>query len=167
MSENQKNYVLYKTTPMSVLFILHPYSNPGLQRRVYLTDQNPKVALPQDWALGVFQDEEVFRLFRNKCITFDNNEGITKAAFEAGVYFEELDFKPAEIDRSEKILATIKAGNHSKILKVIEEEGKDVVAQVAAKHLGELSTTIVKMLESALKVQLEAIDLTEDTDEDK
>ena len=154
MSEN-KNYKITKTSPMSVLFMLHPVSNIQLTRKIFLTDQNPVQALPLDWALGVFQDEEIFNLYRNKCFTFDDNESIVKAAFEAGVYFDDkLDFEPAKPDRSADILKVLKSGVRSDINKIISTEGKDVVAQVAGIHVEELQQGVVNMLESVLGVQL-------------
>lgn len=150
-----KNYVLTKTTPNEVLFNLHPVSNMGLTRRIYLTKNNPKVALPEDWALGVFQDEGVYTMYKNGYFTFDDNESIAKAAYENGVYFDDkLDFEPASIDRDKIILEALHKGNRTEILSLVDKYGNGLVQDVAIANLGDLSQAVIKMLENILKVQL-------------
>lgn len=150
-----KNYILTKTTPNDILFNLHPVSNMALTRRIYLTNLKPKIALPEDWALGVFQDEGVYEMYRKGFFTFDDNESIVKAAFEAGVYFgDSLDFEPSTEDKVKNIVAVLKEGNRSKILEAIKQYDAATVQDVAIANLGELSQAVVKMLENILKVQL-------------
>ena len=150
-----KNYVLTKTTPNEVLFNLHPISNMGLTRRIYLTKSNPKVALPEDWALGVFQDEGVYAMYKQGYFTFDDNESIVKAAYENGVYFDEkLDFEPASVQRDSEILDALRKGNRAEIIALAEKYGNSLVQDVAIANLGELSQAVIKMLENILKVQL-------------
>ena len=72
MSE-QKYYTLIKVTPNDVLFDLHPISNIGLTRRIYLDKNKTKQPLPLDWALGVFQDDGVYSLYKQGAFTFDDN----------------------------------------------------------------------------------------------
>ena len=154
MSE-QKVFKIKKTVPGNVLFILHPVSNPMLTKEIYLTDKRPFQYLPLDWALGVFIDDGNYRLYEKGIFTFENNDELAKAAYEAGVYFgEELDFTPVKEDNEKEIFAVLKSGNRSSIEKTIKESGKDLVIKVAAAHVDELNTGVVRMLESMLKVQL-------------
>lgn len=154
MSET-KNFTIIKTTPGTVLFDLHPVSNPMLTRRVQLTDKAPKQPVPLDWALGVFQDSGVYSLYANKLITFDKNDIIAKAAFEAGVYFDEkLDFEPAKQNRTQTILTILQSGNRANIMKAIDEEGHDAVKEVAMANVDGLTNAVIKMLESIFKIQL-------------
>lgn len=154
MSEN-KNFTIIKTVPGTVLFNLHPVSNPSLSRRILLTDQNPKQALPADWALGVFADPGVYSLYEKQAFTFDDNEGVVQAAFNAGVYFDDkLDFKPAPTDLTDVIFAILKSGNRASILKSLEDYGTEVVKSVAIAKADELTAGIVKVLENILKIQL-------------
>ena len=154
MSDNQ-NFQIIKTVPGTVLFMVHPVSNPMLSRRILLTDQNPKQSLPLDWALGVFADSGAYALYKNKAFTFDHNEALVKAAFEAGVYFDDkLDFEPARVNRTDAIFATLKSGNRSSIMQIVEKEGVDAVKEVAIAKTNDLTTSVVKMLENILKIQL-------------
>jgi hypothetical protein len=154
MSEN-KNYKLIKTTPNDVILVLRPISNPLLTRKVVLTDRQPFQILPQDWALGVFMDNGCYALYKNKAITFDDNDSIVKAAYETGVYFDEqLDFTPAKPNRSDQILRVLESGNREAILRTIREEGKEVVKDVATANVKNLKQGVVNMLESTLGVQL-------------
>lgn len=150
-----KNYKLTKTTPNNVLFLLSPVSNPALSRKILLTDKHPVQILPEDWALGIFADDKCYALYKKKYITFDDNEGIVKTAYEKGVFFDDvLDFKPASDNRVSKILKTLENGNREQILKTIKEEGEAIVRDVATTNAANLKQGVVNMLESILKVQL-------------
>lgn len=154
MSEN-KNFQIIKTVPGTVIFNLHPASNPTLSRRITLTNQNPKQSLPLDWALGVFADPGVYSLYQDKAFTFNDNEGVTKAAFDSGVYFDDkLDFEPAPINRTETIFAVLNAGNRQAIMDLIDKDGVDAVKDVAIARADDLKGSIIKMLESIFKIQL-------------
>ena len=99
-----KVFKIKKTTPGNVLFILHPVSNPMLTKEVYLTDRRPFQFLPTDWALGIFMDDGNYRLYKKGMFTFENNDELVKAAYEAGVYFDEqLDFTPVKEDNEKEI----------------------------------------------------------------
>lgn len=155
MSNNTKNFQIIKTVPGTVIFNLQPASNPSLSRRVMLTNQNPKQSLPLDWALGVFADPGTYSLYQDKLFTFDDNEGIVKAAFDNGVYFDDkLDFTPAKPNRTELIFATLKAGNRQAINELIEKEGEEAVKEVAIDRANDLTNAVSKMLENIFKIQL-------------
>lgn len=150
-----KTFTITKTVPGTVLFTIRPVSNPSISRRIILTNQNPKQALPADWAMGVFADPGVYSLYQKKNFTFDNNDAAVKLAFEMGVYFDDkLDFEPAAPNRSEAIFATLQAGNRAAILKTIEEEGQEAVKDVAIARANDLTTSVVKMLEAIFKIQI-------------
>ena len=69
----------------------------------------PQQVLPLDWALGIFLDNSIYNLYKEGTFTFNDNEGIVKAAIEAGVYFDEtLDFTPVKEDVTPKILKVLK-----------------------------------------------------------
>lgn len=152
---DQKVFKIKKTTPGNVLFILHPISNPMLTKEIYLTDRRPFQFLPMDWALGIFMDDGNYRLYKKGMFTFENNDELVKAAYEAGVYFDEkLDFTPVKEDNDKEILAILKSGNRASIDKAIKDFGRDLIIKVAASNVDNISTGVVRMLESLLKVQL-------------
>ena len=149
-----KNYKIIKTIPGTVLFNIHPVSNPMLTRRVVLTDKNPQQPLPLDWALGVFAQPGVYKLYKNKAITFNDNS-IVEEAFNAGVYFDDkLDFTPAKPDQQQYIFDILRKGNHQAILDLIEEKGNEAVKQVAIAKSNDLTQGVVKMLENIFRIQL-------------
>lgn len=149
-----KNYKIIKTIPGTVLFDIHPISNPMLTRRVVLNDQNPTQPVPLDWALGVFAEPGVYELYKTHAFTFDNNS-IVEEAFKAGVYFDDkLDFTPAKPDQESYILGILKSGNRQQILNAIDEKGSDVVKNVAIAKANELTQGVIRMLEGIFKIQL-------------
>lgn len=149
------NYIIKKTTPNDVLFMLHPIDNPMMTKKIFLTKRQPQVALPEDWALGVFFDTEVYNMFRKGLFTFNDNDAIVKAAQEKGVYFDDhLDFTPASENDNKIILETLKRGNRSEIVGCIEKYTESKVKDVAIANVDTLSNGVVKMLESVFKVQL-------------
>lgn len=153
MSEN-KNYILIKVAPQDVLFDIHPISNAGLTRRIHLSAKNTKQALPRDWALGIFQDDGAFQMYKQGIFTFDDNDSIVKDAFEAGVYFDEaLDFTPAKPDQNKEILEVLKEGNRMNIANLIKNRGADTVKDVAILNLKDLTQGVVSYLEDMLHTQ--------------
>lgn len=156
MSEvEQKVFKIKKTIPGNVLFILHPVSNPLLTKEIYLTDKRPFQYLPLDWAMGIFVDDGNMKLYEKGMFTFENNDELVKAAYAKGYYFGEvLEFTPAKEDNEKEILAILMSGNRQSINKAITDNGKDMIIQVAAAHINELNTGVVRMLEGMLKVQL-------------
>ena len=157
MSETNtiKVYKMKKVIPGDLLIILHPLSNPMISREVFLTDRNPNQMLPLDWALGVFMDNGIYNMYKNGIFTFENNEALVKAAYEAGAYFDEaLDFVPVKEDNSKIIFEILSSGNRAKIIKAIDDYGKESVLAVAVDKVESFSTGVVQLLESILKVQL-------------
>ena len=155
MSETNKVFRIKKTIPGTVLFTVHPISNPQLSRRVVLTERAPFQFLPLDWALGVFIDDGNYRLYKSGAFTFDKNDELVQLAFESGIYFDEkLDFTPAKEDNEKEILDILNSGVRADIEKAIKEYGELSVRQVAIAHADELKSGIVRMLEGIFKVQL-------------
>ena len=155
MSDTMKTFTMKKTVPGSVLFTLSPLSNQSLKKEIYLTSRMPQQVLPLDWALGVFLDNTLYNMYKNGVFTFNDNEGIVKAAVEAGVYFDEtLDFVPLTEDCTPKILKALKSGVRADILKVIKEYGDDLVKNVVVKYANDLTTGVIQMLENHWNIQL-------------
>ena len=149
MSETNtiKVYKMKKVIPGDLLIILHPLSNPMISREVFLTDRNPNQMLPLDWALGVFMDNGIYNMYKNGIFTFENNEALVKAAYEAGAYFDEaLDFVPVKEDNSKIIFEILSSGNRAKIIKAIDDYGKESVLAVAVDKVESLSTGVVQLL---------------------
>lgn len=149
------NYIITKTSASDVLFTLHPLSNPMLSKKIYLTSRMPKQALPEDWALGVFFDVNLYNMYKKGIFTFDRNDDLVKAAIANNVYFDEvLDFTPAKESTNAEILAVLKAGNRNNILKAIEKYGEDKVKEVTIANIQELSNGVTSMLENLWKISL-------------
>lgn len=149
-----KNYKIIKTTPSEVLFNLSPVSNLDVKRLIHLDDNIRQQALPEDWALGIFLDPGVYKLYEQGAFTFDDNEGIVQAAIEQGYFFGELDFVPADVKKVDNAVETLMKGNRSEILALVEKLGKDEVRDIALSVYDKLSQNVIKMLETILNVPL-------------
>lgn len=150
-----KTFTIKKTVPGSVLFTLSPMSNQALKKEIYLTSRMPQQVLPLDWALGIFLDNSVYSLYKQGIFTFNDNDGIVKAAQEAGVYFDEtLDFTPVKEDVTLKILKVLKSGVRADILKAIKDYGDDLVKNVVIQYANDLTTGVISMLENHWHIQL-------------
>ena len=159
MSENineaPKIFKLQKTVPGNVLFTLHPVSNPALAKEIYLTNRQPSVMLPADWALGVFANDGLYTMYQKGVFTFDNNKALAKLAYDQSLFFsEDLDFTPIESNNVEIIKNILKAGNRKGIEDAIEKYTKERVKEVAISCVKELSMGVVNMLEGIFHVQL-------------
>lgn len=159
MSENineaPKIFKLQKTVPGNVLFTLHPVSNPALAKEIYLTNRQPSVMLPADWALGVFASDGLYTMYQKGVFTFDNNKALAKLAYDQSLFFsEDLDFTPIESNNVEIIKNILKTGNRKSIEDAIEKYTKERVKEVAISCVKELSMGVVNMLEGIFHVQL-------------
>lgn len=159
MSENineaPKIFKLQKTVPGNVLFTLHPVSNPALAKEIYLTNRQPSVMLPADWALGVFASDGLYTMYQKGVFTFDNNKALAKLAYNQSLFFsEDLDFTPIESNNVEIIKNILKTGNRKSIEDAIEKYTKERVKEVAISCVKELSMGVVNMLEGIFHVQL-------------
>lgn len=153
MSEN-KAFIIKKVTPGSVYTIISPMSNPTATRVLELTDRVPQQVLPADWALGFIMNQGNYSLYKNGYVTFDDNDGLSKLAVESGVWFDSMDFVPAESDQTQKILEILKTGNRANIIDAVDKYGRDAVLAVATYNVEQLTTAVVSMLETLLKAQL-------------
>ena len=159
MSENineaPKIFKLQKTVPGNVLFTLHPVSNPALAKEIYLTNRQPSVMLPADWALGVFASDGLYTMYQKGVFTFDNNKALAKLAYDQSLFFsEDLDFTPIDSNNVEIIKNILKTGNRKAIEEAIEKYTKERVKEVAISCVKELSMGVVNMLEGIFHVQL-------------
>lgn len=159
MSENineaPKIFKLQKTVPGNVLFTLHPVSNPVLAKEIYLTNRQPSVMLPADWALGIFASDGLYTMYQKGVFTFDNNKALAKLAYDQSLFFsEDLDFTPIDSNNVEIIKNILKTGNRKAIEDAIEKYTKERVKEVAISCVKELSMGVVNMLEGIFHVQL-------------
>lgn len=159
MSENineaPKIFKLQKTVPGNVLFTLHPVSNPALAKEIYLTNRQPSVMLPADWALGVFASDGLYTMYQKGVFTFDNNKALAKLAYDQSLFFsEDLDFTPIDSNNVEIIKNILKTGNRKAIEDAIEKHTQERVKEVAISCVKELSMGVVNMLEGIFHVQL-------------
>ena len=149
-----KSFILKKTCAGDVFTSVSPMSYPTVAREIHLTNHNPQIVLPADWALGFIMDQGNYALYKKKYVTFNDNDELVKLAVESGVWFETVDFTPAKEDQSQKILEVLKSGNRANIMSLVDTYGKDLVAEVATHNVDELTTAVVSMLENLLKTQL-------------
>ncbi len=150
-----KNFVLIKTTPGEVFFTISSVSNPALKREVYLTNKHPQQPLPLEWALSIIADPSLYLMYKKGLITFNDNDGLAKIAYEQGYLFDEhYDFTPSSQEDDKTILAALKLGTKAKIDECIKKYGADRVREVAIANLGVLTQNVIQVLEKTFNVQL-------------
>ena len=155
MPEAKKQYVLIKTSPNDVLFTLRNVENPQLTRLIHLTKKTPQQPLPLSWALSVIADPALYGRYKKGYFSFDDNDGLAKAAYEAGYWFgEKFDFEPAKKEDDGLIFSILKVGNRTKIDETIAKYGMERVKDVAINRCGELSQNVIQVLEKRFGVQL-------------
>ena len=154
MPEN-KQYVLIKTSPNEVLFTLRNVENPQLTRRIHLTNKTPQQPLPLSWALSVIADPVLYGMYKKGYFSFNDNDSLAKAAYEAGYWFDEkFDFEPATKADDGLIFTILKVGNRTKIEEAIKKYGEERVKAVAINKCGELSQNVIQVLEKRFGIQL-------------
>lgn len=151
-----KYFIITKTIPGEVYFELSPIDNTEQRRVVKLTEAAPTIRLPYNWALGVFLNPIVYKMFQRGIFTFNDVDTVLKAAYEEQVYFDEkLDFEPAQPKVNDDVLTALKSGKKDTILKLMKTEtDKSRVLTVAHDHMDELTQGVISFLEKELNVQL-------------
>ena len=148
-------FVITKTRPGSVYFTLHPVSNTTQTRVIKLTPQLPSTRLPKDWALGVFLDANVFRLYEKGYFTFGNQtEEIKKAAVTEGVYFGNDLSNIKDNSNAEADCLKVLKGNSRQLLIDFIKKDRELVAMVARDHINELTQGTISTIEKELGIQL-------------
>ena len=155
MPEAKKQYVLIKTSPNDVLFTLRNVENPQLTRLVHLTKKTPQQPLPLTWALSVIADPALYGMYKKGYFSFDDNDGLAQAAYDAGYWFDtKFDFKPARKEDDGLIFSILKVGNRVKIEEAIKEYGEERVKDVAINKCKDLNQNVIQMLEKKFGIQL-------------
>lgn len=150
-----KQFILTKTSPSDVFFVISLISNPAVKREVYLTKQRPQQPLPAEYALSIVADPGLYTLYKKGYFTFNDNEGLAKLAYEQGYWFEpSFDFEPSSPKDVDLILSILKVGNRAKIEETIKKYGEDKVRDVAIANLSGLTQNVIMLLEKTFKVQL-------------
>jgi hypothetical protein len=109
--------------------------------------------MPISLALGVFTNNDVYRLFKKGYFTFSDTDELLQAAKEANLYFaDELDFVPADEKTNETILTRLMKGNRAAIESAVKEFGKDKVMDIAKANIDKLTVGVKQMLEQTLNV---------------
>ncbi len=150
-----KTIKMINTTPNLIIFNLSPFDNPSNVRLIKLgaTNLNKAIIMPISLALGVFTNNDVYRLFKKGYFTFSDTNELLQAAKEANLYFaDELDFVPADAKTNETILTRLQKGNRAAIESAIKDFGKDRVMDIAKTNLDKLTTGVKTMLEQTLQV---------------
>lgn len=150
-----KTIRMINTTPNLIIFNLSPYDNPSNVRLIKLgaSNTNKVITMPISLALGVFTNNEVYRLFKKGYFTFSDINELVSAAKEANLYFaDELDFVPADEKTNETILTRLMKGNRAAIESAVKEFGKDKVMDIAKANIDKLTVGVKQMLEQTLNV---------------
>lgn len=150
-----KTIRMINTTPNLIIFNLSPFDNPSNVRLIKLgaSNTNKEIIMPISLALGVFTNNEVYRLFKKGYFTFSDVNELLLAAKEANLYFaDELDFVPADEKTNETILTRLQKGNRAAIESAIKDFGKDKVMDIAKANIDKLTVGVKQMLEQTLKV---------------
>lgn len=146
---------MINTTPNLIIFNLSPYDNPSNVRIIKLgaSNTNKVITMPISLALGVFTNNEVYRLFKKGYFTFSDVNKLVQAAKEADLYFaDDLDFVPADEKTNDTILTQLMKGNRAAIESAIRDYGKDKVMDIAKANIDKLTIGVKQMLEQTLQV---------------
>ncbi len=152
----KKFYTITKTVPGSIYFELSPIDNSQLSKIVKLTPSTPSARFPLSWVLGVFADPSVYKMFEQGAFTFKELDEVLKMAQEEQLILDnELDFKPTTVDFEDQILIMLKGGKAKEIKEfAVDKNKEEILLSIAQKHVGELTTNVIKWLENNFKCQL-------------
>ena len=130
-----------------------PAFDSSAQNRVVTIDWNVnKIRIPRQYALGIFVDGTLQKMYEEGYFTVEPAATFTK---EVAEIFYPVENK-VNVASDEEILMALKKGDRVKIKKIVESGvvNKDKVIVLARENIGLISTSMVRDLEKLLSVEL-------------
>lgn len=156
MAEQLNYYDIVKTCKGNLSLVLPAFDLSSQPRAVYIPHNIQKVRIPRVFALGVFTDNTLEKMYKEGYFKIEPAK-----QFEAEVaeIFYPVENKVSAITDAE-ILTMLKQGNRKAIRELIDgnDVNRDNTTILAREHIDELPVSMVKDLNVILGVELEVED---------
>ena len=154
MSENVQTgfYDIVKLCKGSLVLNLPAYDSSSIDRRVEIPYGVSKIRVPSKYALGVFVNGTLQKMYEEGYFKVEPVAAFEK---EAANIFAPIDNKK-KVVVEEDILNALRKNNRVLIKKFIEESevNRNNLIVLARENIGDLSTSMIKDLETMLGVEL-------------
>ena len=156
MAEQLNFYDIVKTCKGNLSIELPSFDLTAPPRHVYIAHDVQKVRIPRTFALGVFTDSTLERMYKQGYFKI---EPVKQFEAEVAEIFYPVEDKVAVISDTE-IITMLKQGNRKAIKDLLGggDVNRDNIIILAREHIDELSTSMVKDLNVILGVELEIED---------
>ena len=156
MNDNKQNvgyYDIVKLCKGGLALRLPTFDSSAIDRRIDFQYNTQKIRVPRAYALGVFVDSTLERMYKEGYFRVEPAEQFEK---EVAEIFYPVENKQKVYINSD-LLGLLKSGNRVKIKELIEQNSvnKDNIIITAREHIGDLSNSMIKDLERILGVELE------------
>lgn len=156
MNDNKQNvgyYDIVKLCKGGLALRLPTFDSSAIDRRIDFQYNTQKIRVPRAYALGIFVDSTLERMYKEGYFRVEPAEQFEK---EVAEIFYPVENKQKVYINSD-LLGLLKSGNRVKIKELIEQNSvnKDNIIITAREHIGDLSNSMIKDLERILGVELE------------
>lgn len=145
-------YDIVKNCKGSLVLNLPAFDSSTIDRRVVINHNVKQVRVPAKYALGIFVNGTLERMYRNGVFSIEPAAEFEKDV--AAVFYPVTDKKPIISDADLKNYLI--RGNRAKIKELIAENpvARDSIIVLARENIGDIPTSMVKDLEKMLEVEL-------------
>lgn len=152
MAENTQFYDIVKQCKGGLTLQLSAFDSTVNDRTVYIPHNVEKVRVPRVYALGIFTNGTLERMYKEGKFTI---EPAKQFKAEVAEIFFPVEKEPV-IVKNDEIKTLLIKGNRNKIRELINENDtmRHNIIVIARENIGDLSTSMVKDLEQMLQVEL-------------
>ena len=156
MAENIGFYDIIKKVKGGLGLNLPAYDMTSQPRFVEIPHNGKKVRVPRTFALGIFTDPTLERMYKNGEFTVEPAKQFEAEVAE--IFYPVTD--KVEMIADEEIVKMLKQGNRLGIKKALEENPacRDNIVILTRENIGDIPSSMVKDLSTMFQVELEIED---------
>lgn len=149
-----KNYTFVKNVKGGLTITLDSWNMQLPTRNFRMTGLVEQIAIPEEYALGLFISNSALHMMKNGYFTINNFADLQRKAKEIGLFTDEEIAKLYSKDEIEKFVVK---QDSKKITEIIERNARveiDSLITIAREHFDELPASIITQIENACGAEL-------------
>jgi hypothetical protein len=150
-TQNTGYYDIVKLCKGGLVLNMPAFDSSAINRRVEFKYNIDKIRVPRTFALGIFVDGTLERMYKNGYFKVEPAKQFEKEV--ADIFFPVED--KVEVADDATIKNALLKGDRKTIKKLLEDDvNRENIIIIARENIGELSTSMIKDVESYLGVEL-------------
>lgn len=145
---------LKKERPGAVSLYLQDVEGLKPSRWFSMTEANPKLPINIDYALGIFLDNTLMRMWKANDFVIENEAELYKEARARGIIAEEFEVPKAKFYSKTAMMEILKKGEEEEIKALFSSPQSKSAYDMAVAKQEELTSGTIKLIEDFIKLQV-------------